>query len=152
VWIEAAVLIVLAGCIGGAMAEGTIPTLGQTPARVMPGVPTAVLGLYLLGTAWVMVSRHPVRTAIIGFLVTGQVLTLIDILARGFGEGFALSPKRVFTPVTFMAPLQDRSDSATVLWLAIFATVAVAAIRARTARDQHRGEALEPPRMVPAKA
>jgi hypothetical protein len=153
VWLQAAVLIVLAGCIGGALAEGTLQSLAQVPAWVLPGVPLAVLALYLLGTAWVMLSEHPVRTAIIGFLVTIQLLVLMDAIGNLLDGRSVLKPTGVFAPVNFMAPVQDHRTGATIVWILIFAALAVAAIRRRVRRDLH-GAAPSPqaaaPRTTPA--
>lgn len=137
VWLQAAVLIVLAGCIGGALAEGTLQSLAQVPAWAMPGVPLSVLALYSLGTAWTMLSEHPVRTALIGFLVSVQVLIGIGTIGD-LRENRLLSPARAFAAVSLGAPVQDHAMGATLLWMLIFAALAVFSIRRRVHRDLHR--------------
>ncbi|HEX2078670.1 MAG TPA: hypothetical protein VHG08_13200 [Longimicrobium sp.] len=132
VWLQAAVLMVVAACIAGAMAEGTLQSLAQVPAWTLPGLPLGVLGLYFLGTAWAMLSRHPIRTALIGFLVTSQLLVLIGILLSG-GDLSLLSPSWDFTSVH----LQDPPLLETVLWTGIYAALAVAAIYFRARRELH---------------
>jgi len=144
-WLQAAVLIVIAGCIGGAMAEGTIQSLAYVPAWVMPGVPLAVVGLYLLGTAWMMLSAHPIRTAIIGFLVTVQVLVAMDAIGNLVDGRSVWVPTGVFAPLNFMAAVEDRPMGATIFWLLVFGALAIFAIRRRVHRDLHRpGPALKP--------
>jgi hypothetical protein len=138
VWLQAAVLIVIAGCIGGALAEGTLQSLAQVPAWALPGVPLAVVALYCVGTAWTMMSEHPVRTAVIGFLVTVQVLVAIDLIGKLKEGRSLLSPSRAFAPVNFMAPVEDHRTGATILWILIFAALAVFAMRRRIRRDLHR--------------
>jgi hypothetical protein len=144
VWLEAAVLIVLAGCIGGALAEGTVQSLGQVPAWAMPGVPLSVLALYCLGTAWTMLSEHPIRTALIGFLVSVQVLVAINLVGD-LRENRVVSPAGAFAPVNFMAPVQDHVMGATILWILIFAALAVFSVRRRVNRDLHRSSPLPAP-------
>jgi hypothetical protein len=137
VWLEAAVLIVLAGCIGGALAEGTLQSLAEVPAWAMPGVPLSVLSLYCLGTAWTMLSEHPIRTALIGFLVSVQVLVAINMIGD-LRENRLVSPAGAFAPVNFMAPVEDHAMGATILWILIFAALAAFAIRRRVNRDLYR--------------
>ena len=137
VWLQAAVLIVLAGCIGGALAEGTLQSMAQVPAWAMPGVPLSVLALYCLGTAWTMLSEHPIRTALIGFLVSVQVLIGINMIGD-VRDNRVVSPAGAFAPVNFMAPVEDHVMGATILWILIFAALAVLSIRRRVNRDLHR--------------
>jgi hypothetical protein len=145
VWLQAAVLIVVAGCIGGALAEGTIQSLAQVPAWAMPGVPLSVLALYCLGTAWTMLSAHPIRTALVGFLVTLQVLVVMDAIGNLQAGRSVWVPTGVFAPVNFGAPVQDHPMGATILWILVFGALAVFAIRRRVNRDLHRAAPLPAP-------
>jgi hypothetical protein len=118
----------------------------------MPGVPLSVLALYCLGTAWTMLSEHPIRTALIGFLVSVQVLIGINLIGD-VRDHRVVSPAGAFAPVNFMAPVEDHAMGATILWILIFAALAVFAIRRRVRCDLHfTAPAPEPaaPRAVPA--
>jgi hypothetical protein len=100
-------------------------------------VPLSVLSLYCLGTAWTMLSEHPIRTALIGFLVSVQVLVAINMIGD-LRENRLVSPAGAFAPVNFGAPVQDHAMGATILWILIFAALAAFAIRRRVNRDLYR--------------
>ena len=68
-WLQVAVHLVLAGCIGGALAAGTLASLGQVPAWAWPGLPLCATALYCLGSIPAVLAERPVRWSIIGFLV-----------------------------------------------------------------------------------
>ncbi|HEU4885482.1 MAG TPA: hypothetical protein VFT45_24765 [Longimicrobium sp.] len=137
-WLQAAVLVVLAGCIAGALRTGEIGTLAQVPGWVLPGVPLAVAGLYSLGTFWRMISGHPVEAALIGWLVTVEVLFMLDGMNEWGAIGRVLAPSHAFAAVRYMAPVQAWSPAAAAIWIPLCAALAVFSIRRRVRRDLHR--------------
>jgi hypothetical protein len=113
--------------------------LAQVPGWVLPGVPVAVAGLYCLGTVWRMISSHPIAAALIGWLVTVEVLFMIDGVNEWGVIGRALAPSHAFAAVRYMAPVQEWSPAAAAIWIPLCASLAVFAIRRRTRRDRQGG-------------
>jgi hypothetical protein len=144
-WLQAVVLVVLAGCIAGAMRTDETASLAQVPGWVLPGVPVAVLGLYCLGTFWRMISSHAVAAALIGWLVTVETLFMIDGVNEWDVIGRALGPSHAFAAVRYMAPVQEWSPEAAAIWIPLCVLLAVAAIR------RHSNPARHPsPRPIPS--
>jgi hypothetical protein len=143
-WLQAVVLVVLAGCIAGAMRRGEIASLAQLPGWVLPGVPVAVLGLYCLGTFWRMISGHPVAAALIGWLVTVEVLFMIDGVNEWGAIGRVLAPSHAFAAVRYMAPVQAWSPVAAAIWIPLCVLLAVAAIRRHSDPARHLAAAPHP--------
>jgi hypothetical protein len=137
-WLQISVHLVLAGCIGGALAAGTLASLRQVPAWAWPGLPLCATALYCLGSVPAMLSRHPVRWSIIAFLVLPQVLmATVGLYAwsHGMSGVSPFAPARLFAMVGF-APAGSWSGAAALVWVPVFAAVAAIAVRGRVRRER----------------
>jgi hypothetical protein len=135
-WLQAALHLVLIGCIGGAAAVGTVRSPADVPGWAWPGLPLCAAALYCLGCIPALLSRRPVGWSIIGLLLLAQALIVSVVLLRtGVHHTPMLSPSRVFAPVGFDAG-GGWSLPAALLWVPIFAAMMVLAVRRRVRLDR----------------
>jgi hypothetical protein len=144
-WLEACVLVLLAGHVAGAAAAGTLASAAWLPAWVLPGVPLAVMALYCIGTVPAVLSAHPVRGSVFTLLVVGPALQLLMHFTTGRGSPISL--------VRLLAPVQASDNHqwslvAALVWIPLFAALAVLALRHRANVD--RGGRAHRPVPVPA--
>jgi hypothetical protein len=133
-WLEAMVLVVEAGTIGGAWRAGVITSLAQVPAMLWVGFPAAVLIMYLLGSIPLLVSvSHPVRRTVVWYFAFFLLVLPLAALTRHW----RLSPAAVLLLANLMP--RPHWGEALLLWLLVVAAVAVWMLRVGVARDRGQG-------------
>ncbi len=128
-WLLLAVLLLVAGQLAGAAAAGTLASPADVPPWLWPGLPCAVLTLYLFGTVGAILLEGPVVSVFVSYLVMlfGSFL---------WGDG-ALSPRRVLGAFWLDDP-REWGYPAALFWLALCAAAATGAIALSAWADRNR--------------
>lgn len=130
-WLQVAVHLVLAGCIGGAVVAGTLRSAGEIPGWAWPGLPIAALAVYCLGSFPAVLGDQPVGSSVVCLMILSVASGILSMSATRS----PLSPVRLFAPVAW-SPLESWSLAAALVWMPIFALVPIAAVRRRMSLDQ----------------
>ncbi|HEX2078669.1 MAG TPA: hypothetical protein VHG08_13195 [Longimicrobium sp.] len=130
-WLQVHVLLLLGGCVWGAMAAGTLSSPLELPAYLWPGLPLATLAVYSLGTLPVVLTERPVLAGIVYGMVLPVALIALDVLFRpGFSFNVPpgpLSPTRLFAPMGWVDP-EEWSIAVALLWTPVFVAMGAGAI------------------------
>ena len=129
VWVQAAALLLLAGCVAGALYSGALGSIAGVPASVLVGVLLSTFALYCLGTLWAVSSRNPIGGVSIGLMLTAPVIMMISEDERVP----AWAPSRAVAG--FIMNGTHLTLTAALIWIPLMAGLAVAALYSHAGRS-----------------